>query len=164
VLADRVSVDFGTQHALDEISFAVPAGTIVGLIGPSGCGKTTLVRALTGILAPTEGTVRVFGDDPRTFSTRQRTRFGYMPQLPTLFPNLSVWANLNFVASLYGMPIVGRRTRLGRLLGWSISRASFQKLADAPVGCSDDCHAATLVHERAVVLGRAGSRGRSHSA
>ena len=149
VLADRVSVDFGSQRALDEISFAVPAGTIVGLIGPSGCGKTTLVRTLTGILAPTEGTVRVFGADPRTFSAQQRTRFGYMPQLPILFPNLSVWANLNFIASLYGMPIVGRRKRLGHLLELvDLDGHRSKKLADCSGGMQRRLSlAATLVHE-----------------
>ena len=116
VRADSLTVEFSGQKALDGVTFAIPAGLIVGLIGPSGCGKTTLVRTMTGIISPTSGTMEVFGQDPRTFTTRQRTRFGYMPQQPTLFPNLTVWANLNFVASLYGMPVTRRRRRLMRLL------------------------------------------------
>jgi ABC-2 type transport system ATP-binding protein len=89
---------------------------IVGLIGPSGCGKTTLVRTLIGIETPSDGEVRVFGEDPTRFSTSQRARFGYMPQLPVLFPNLSIWRNLNFVASMYGVPLTHRRKRLNHVL------------------------------------------------
>ena len=108
--------DFGDQRALDDINLSIAPGVVVGLIGPSGCGKTTLVRSLTGIIGPTEGEVRVFGSDPAKFGTRQRRRFGYMPQQPVLFPNLSVWNNLSFIASVYGMSIRHRRRHLRELL------------------------------------------------
>jgi ABC-2 type transport system ATP-binding protein len=149
VLADELTVEFGAQRAIDNVSFAIPPGLIVGLIGPSGCGKTTLIRALSGIIQPTSGTVRVFGEDPRTFDTRQRTRFGYMPQLPILFPNLSVWANLNFVASLYGLPAFGRRKRLMQLLDLvDLAQHRSKKLADCSGGMQRRLAlAATLVHE-----------------
>src|SRR5688500_4175679 len=96
-----VTKTYGAQKALDDIDLTIANGVIVGVIGPSGCGKTTLIRMLTGIEAPSEGEVRVFGTDPTRFNSRQRTRFGYMPQLPVLFPNLSVWGNLSFIASIY---------------------------------------------------------------
>jgi ABC-2 type transport system ATP-binding protein len=149
VRADGLSVDFSGQRALDGITFAIPAGLIVGLIGPSGCGKTTLVRTMTGIISPTSGTMEVFGQDPRTFTTRQRTRFGYMPQQPTLFANLTVWANLNFVASLYGMPVTRRRRRLMRLLDLvEMGPHRSKKLADCSGGMQRRLAlAATLVHE-----------------
>jgi ABC-2 type transport system ATP-binding protein len=108
--------DFGDQRALDHIDLSIAPGVVVGLIGPSGCGKTTLVRALTGIIAPTEGEVRVFGSDPARFGARERRRFGYMPQLPVLFPNLTVWNNLSFIASVYGMSVRHRRRHLKELL------------------------------------------------
>jgi ABC-2 type transport system ATP-binding protein len=149
VVADKLTVDFADQRGLDEISLSIPGGLIVGLIGPSGCGKTTLIRTLTGILQPTSGTVRVFGEDPTRFTTRQRTRFGYMPQLPILFPNLSVWANLNFVASLYGMPVVHRRRRLMKLLELvDMAPHRSKQLADCSGGMQRRLAlAATLVHE-----------------
>jgi ABC-2 type transport system ATP-binding protein len=149
VLADELTVEFGAQRALDNISFALPPGLIVGLIGPSGCGKTTLVRALSGIVQPTSGIVRVFGEDPRMFDIRHRTRFGYMPQLPILFPNLSVWANLNFVASLYGLPAFRRRKRLLQLLELvDLAQHRSKKLADCSGGMQRRLAlAATLVHE-----------------
>lgn len=110
-----VRVVYGDQRALDGVDLVVQPGSIVGVIGPSGCGKSTLVRAITGIERPTEGEVRVFGIDPAA-TARQRGRLGYMPQLPVLFPHLSVAANLSFVASLYGVPWRGRRARLAGLL------------------------------------------------
>jgi ABC-2 type transport system ATP-binding protein len=149
VEAEDLTVEFGSQTALDNISFAIPPGLIVGLIGPSGCGKTTLIRALTGILSPTSGSVRVFGSDPQDFDTRQRMRFGYMPQMPILFPNLSVRANLNFVASLYGMPTFGRRKRLRQLLELvNLDEHRSKKLADCSGGMQRRLAlAATLVHD-----------------
>ena len=110
---------FGEQRVLDEIDLVISNGVIIGLIGPSGCGKTTLIRILTGVARPTAGEVRVFGTDPVEFSARHRRRFGYMPQLPVLFPNLSVWGNLGFIASVYGIPRRHRRRRSHRC--WSSS-------------------------------------------
>src|SRR3954451_6000849 len=149
VRAELLTVDFSGQRALDGITFAIPAGLIVGLIGPSGCGKTTLVRTMTGIISPTSGSMDEFGQDPRTFTNRQRTRFGYKTQQPTLFPNLTVWANLNFVASLYGMPVVRRRRRLMRLLDLvEMGPHRSKKLADCSGGMQRRLAlAATLVHE-----------------
>jgi ABC-2 type transport system ATP-binding protein len=81
----------------------VPVGTILGVIGPSGAGKTTTVRMLTGALGPTEGTVRVLGEDPIRFRRKTRERIGYMPQLFTLYPDLTARENVDFVASLFGI-------------------------------------------------------------
>ena len=117
VVATRgLTREFGDLTAVRDVDLAIPAGVIVGLIGPSGCGKTTLVRLLTGILAPTAGDVEVFGTHPQAFTADDRRRFGYMPQLPVLYPNLSVVGNLQFVASMYGLPLRGRRARLSALL------------------------------------------------
>ena len=147
--ADELTVEFDSQKALDNVSFTIPPGLIVGLIGPSGCGKTTLIRALSGIIQPTGGSVRVFGLDPQSFNTRDRTRFGYMPQLPILFPNLSVRANLNFVASLYGMPMFRRRKQLLQLLELvDLAEHRSKKLADCSGGMQRRLAlAATLVHD-----------------
>jgi len=106
---------FGSEVALDHVDLVVPSGSIVGVIGPSGGGKTTLIRMLTGVMSPTAGRVEVLGSDPATAGASQRGRIGYMPQTSVLFPNLSVWSNLQFVASLYAMP-VRRRRRLRELL------------------------------------------------
>lgn len=110
---DDASVKFEDQLAVDHISLTVPSGTILGVIGPSGAGKTTTIRLLTGALEPTTGTVRVLGENPRSFSRRTRTRIGYMPQAVTLFPDLTCRENVDLAASLFGMFFRsrGRRTR-----------------------------------------------------
>ncbi len=103
VVIDRATKRFGDDLAVDRISLTVLKGTILGIIGPSGSGKTTTVRLLTGALAPTEGEVRVLGEDPRAFHRRTRERIGYMPQLFTLYPDLTARENVDFVASLFGI-------------------------------------------------------------
>jgi ABC-2 type transport system ATP-binding protein len=112
-----VCVDFGGTVVIDHIDLNVPAGRIVGIIGPSGCGKTTLVRLMTGLLAPTSGEVQLLGRDPRTYAA-SRTRIGYLPQHPALYPDLSIRSNLRFFESLQGLPLRHRREREQALLAW----------------------------------------------
>jgi ABC-2 type transport system ATP-binding protein len=103
VVVDSVTKRFGDEVAVDDITLTVPVGTILGVIGPSGAGKTTLVRMLTGALGPTDGSVRVLGEDPVRFRRTTRERIGYMPQLFTLYPDLTARENVDFVASLFGI-------------------------------------------------------------
>lgn len=137
------------QRALDGVDLTIPPGVIVGVIGPSGCGKTTLVRMMTGIARPTDGEVRVFGEDPTRFGTTERRRFGYMPQLPVLFPNLTVWGNLTFIASVYGMSTWRRRRHLEQLLDLvDLGPHRHKRLVECSGGMQRRLTlAATLVHE-----------------
>jgi ABC-2 type transport system ATP-binding protein len=140
---------YGDQVAIDGITLSVPPGVIIGLIGPSGCGKTTLVKLLTGIARPTSGEVRVFDRDPVAFGTADRRRFGYMPQLPVLFPNLTVWGNLGFMASVYGMSLRRRRRRLEELLDLvDLAQHRGKLLSECSGGMQRRLTlAATLVHD-----------------
>ena len=113
IVVDNVTKRFGDLVAVDDVALTVSEGTILGVIGPSGAGKTTVVRMLTGALAPTEGSVRVLGEDPRRFRRRTRQRIGYMPQLFSLYPDLSARENVDFIASLFGM-LFRRRHRRSR--------------------------------------------------
>jgi ABC-2 type transport system ATP-binding protein len=90
---------FGELLAVDGVDLAVAAGEVVGLIGANGSGKTTLIRMLLGLLAPTAGRVRLFGEPP---SRRTRARLGYMPQSLGLYQDLTVAENLAFSAAAYG--------------------------------------------------------------
>jgi ABC-2 type transport system ATP-binding protein len=147
--ATGVAKAFGDQVALDSVDLSVSEGSIVGLIGPSGCGKSTLVRVLTGIIRPTAGQVSVFGHDPSSTTAKQRARFGYMPQMPVLFPNLTLWANLNFMASVYGIRLRHRRRHLMQLLDLvDLTDHRHKRLSDASGGMQRRLAlAATLVHE-----------------
>jgi ABC-2 type transport system ATP-binding protein len=107
-----------------NLNLQVPSGVLFGLIGPSGSGKTTTVRLLTGLYKPDQGNITVLGETPTHFRGRTRERIGYMPQQFVLYPNLTVWENLNFVASIYGMGYLKRRKPLKRVL-------DFVELTDA---------------------------------
>ncbi len=112
ISAQHLTKKFGDEIVVNDISFDVPRASIFGFIGPSGSGKTTTVRLLTGVYTPTTGQVIVFDHSPDKFSQAERARLGYMPQLFVLYPNLTVWENLNFAASLYGMGLFrGKRLK-----------------------------------------------------
>ena len=112
----QASKSFGETAAVDQLTMAIAAGQIFGLIGPSGCGKTTTIRMLLGVLRPTSGSVEVMGEDPVRFSTGQRERIGYTPQGFFLYPTLTVYENVRFVASLFGMTWLDRRRRVKEVL------------------------------------------------
>jgi ABC-2 type transport system ATP-binding protein len=116
VAAQGITRAFTKDDGVFDLSFEVPTGTIFGMIGPSGSGKTTTVRLMTGLYSPDSGKLTVLGHEPSKFSARTRERIGYMPQQFVLYPNLTVWENLNFVASLYGMGYFSRRKHLERVL------------------------------------------------
>lgn len=113
---DGVGRRFGDVVAVDDVSFAVAEGTIVGLIGPSGSGKTTIIRMLTGALGPTTGRARVLREDPARFHAATRERIGYVPQNFVLYPDLTASENVSFVAALFGMTWGQRRRRVREVL------------------------------------------------
>ena len=116
IVMDRVTRVFGDHVAVSDLSLAVSPGTILGLVGPSGSGKTTTVRMLTGTLGRTSGEIRVLGEDPMRFSRRARGRIAYMPQLFSLYEDLTAQENVGFVAALYGIGPFTRRSLIRRAL------------------------------------------------
>ena len=102
---------FNDTVAVDAIDMVIPRGSIVGVIGPSGSGKTTTIRMITGSLGSSDGKVEVLGEDPSNFSRRTRERIGYMPQLFSLYPDLTVSENVDFAAALYGLVLFRRWRR-----------------------------------------------------
>ena len=106
---------FNGTPVVNDLDLDVPAGVIFGFIGPSGCGKTTSVRLLLGVYTPDSGEAEVLNHRPQKFGRKERAQIGYMPQQFVLYPELTVWENLNFAASLYGVPL-RRNERLQELL------------------------------------------------
>ena len=105
-----------TTIALDDVSFSIPVGRIVGLLGPDGAGKTTLMRLLCGLLRPTRGTATVLGFDSVQDAYRIQAEVGYMPQKFGLYENMTVEENLSLYAQLHGVSAEQRTARYPRLL------------------------------------------------
>jgi ABC-2 type transport system ATP-binding protein len=139
---------FGEEVAVDSLTMWVPRGSIFGFIGPSGCGKTTTVRMLTGVHKPTSGEVAVLGKRPVEFSKSDREKIGYLIQSFVLYPELTVWENMNFAASFYGVSLLGRKKRFDRLLEFVELTEDRGKRASALSGGMKRrlSLAATLVH------------------
>jgi len=146
--AQELTKTFGEEVAVNSLTMKVPRGTIFGFIGPSGCGKTTTVRLMTGILKPTSGQVAVLGKQPIHFSKSDQEKIGYLIQNFVLYPELTVWENLNFAASFYGVGLFGRHGRLNKLLEFVELKEDKGKLASALSGGMKRrlSLAATLVH------------------
>ena len=140
---------FNGTEAVSGLDMEIPAGTVTGVIGPSGSGKTTTIRMITGSLAPTAGEVQVLGEPPGALSRRTRERMGYMPQLFSLYPDLSVRENVDFAASLYGLFLWRRWRRTRAVLQlldlWSVRGRRAGKLSGGMKRRLE--LAAALVHE-----------------
>ncbi len=109
IIADELTKRFEEEAGVFDLDLRVERGRIVALIGPSGSGKTTTVRLMTGLLAPDSGSISVLGQDPTRFTPETRSRIGYMAQDSVFFPDLTLRENLNFAASLFGVPLRRKR-------------------------------------------------------
>jgi ABC-type multidrug transport system ATPase subunit len=123
--ASGASRRFGSLLAVDGVDLQVRAGEVVGLVGANGAGKTTLIRMLLGLLRPSAGEVRLFGEPP---SRRSRARLGYVPQGLGLYEDLTVAENLAFTAQAFGA-----RPR-GRLPDPELEAARGELVAGLPLG------------------------------
>jgi zinc/manganese transport system ATP-binding protein len=108
---DHATVKLGGRAVLENASFAIGPGEFIGVLGPNGAGKTTLMRAILGLLAPSAGSVRVFGRSPQ----RGDRAIGYLPQVRTVLPDLRV-RGLDFIGSSmhgerWGLPSLSRRDK-----------------------------------------------------
>ncbi|MCZ6506848.1 MAG: ABC transporter ATP-binding protein, partial [Acidobacteria bacterium] len=94
---------YGDLTAVDDVSFAIDDGEIVGLLGPNGAGKTTAIRMITGFLPPTSGTVIIDGKDLEEAPVATRRNIGYLPENVALYPEMRVSEYLAYRARLEGM-------------------------------------------------------------
>ena len=138
------------MRAVDQVSFEVEAGEIVGFLGPNGAGKSTTLRMITGFLSPSAGSVRIGGIDALAEPTKARKKFGYMPEGVPLYPELRVLEYLRYRAELKRVPgktlaaaeaaldRAGVRDAASRIIG-QLSKGYRQRvgLADALLGDPD---------------------------
>ena len=107
---------YGSVTAVDDISFRVESGEILGFLGPNGAGKTTTMRVLTGYMPPTEGRAVVAGFDVLDQPLEAKRRTGYLPETPPLYPDMRVRDYLTFVAKIKGVPRGDVKTRVTRAM------------------------------------------------
>jgi ABC-2 type transport system ATP-binding protein len=107
---------YGQHIAVDDISFSVREGEILGLLGPNGAGKTTTVRLLNGLFPPTSGRMRVLGMDPASQGDLIRRKSGVLTETPALYERLTAHQNLNFFGTLNNMESAELKARSDELL------------------------------------------------
>ena len=108
---------FGNLVAVSQLDLDVPRGAIYGFLGPNGSGKSTTIRMLCGLLMPSDGKAIVLDTEVPGDSRRLKPRIGYMTQKFSLFGDMTVVENLQFIAEIYSVPKKDRRTRIDELLG-----------------------------------------------
>ena len=107
---------YGPITAVDDVSFRVEKGEILGFLGPNGAGKTTTMRVLTGYMPPTEGKAIVAGYDVFDKPVEAKRRTGYLPETPPLYPDMTVRDYLMFVSKIKGVPRGERKSRVATVM------------------------------------------------
>jgi ABC-2 type transport system ATP-binding protein len=130
VSVERLGKRYGSRQAVDDVSFEVNEGEVVGLLGPNGSGKTTILRILTGYLRPSEGTVRIDGFDVVRDGHQARARVGYVPENAPLYDHMRVDEFLHFMGRLRGM----RGPALRRAVESARARLALDPVGDAVIG------------------------------
>jgi spermidine/putrescine transport system ATP-binding protein len=115
VTLEQVSADFGKFRAVDRVNVDIKAGEFFSFLGPSGCGKTTILRMISGFIDPTEGSIRIGGNDVRGQRPNQRPTALIFQNL-ALFPLMPVWENIAFGLEVRGVDKPKRRARADELL------------------------------------------------
>ncbi|MCD6223961.1 MAG: ABC transporter ATP-binding protein [Deltaproteobacteria bacterium] len=130
----NVTKMFKDFTAVDNVSFEIEPGSIFGMLGPNGAGKTTLIKIMCGLLPPTRGAAQIAGFDIATQSRLVRNRIGYMSQLFSLYPDLTVNQNLDLYADIYGLTKKEKQTRKGWALELSGLKGKEKYLTSDLVG------------------------------
>ncbi len=128
--ASRLHKSYGPVKAVNDVSFRVEPGEVVGFLGPNGAGKSTTLRMLAGFLGPTSGTVRVGGHDMALEPLRARACIGYMPETSPLYPEMRVREYLAFRAELKRTP----RSDRGEAVARALRDANVADVEDVVIG------------------------------
>ncbi len=120
---------FGSLVAVDNISFQVTQGEILGFLGPNGAGKSTTMKMITGFLTPTSGTVKVAGHDILQSPLSAKRRIGYLPEGAPTYPDMTSAQFLDFIAQIRGLQGLNKRKRLDEI----IQRVNLESVLDQPI-------------------------------
>ena len=151
--AEALSLRFGDFTAVDHVSFAIRRGEIFGFLGSNGCGKTTTMKVLTGLLAASEGSAKLFGKavDAKDLATRKRV--GFMSQSFSLYGELSVQQNLELHARLFDLPAAEGVARSQALMErFGLTEVAQQQSGELPLGVRQRLSLAVAVLHKPEVL------------
>jgi len=112
----HITKRYGRVTAVDDVSFRVERGEILGFLGPNGAGKTTTMRILTGYMPPSEGRAAIAGFDTFDQPIEAKRRTGYLPETPPLYPDMTVREYLDFVGRIKGVPPKQRKDRVAEVM------------------------------------------------
>lgn len=112
----QVSKLYENQRGVNQMDFSMSRGEIVGFLGPNGAGKTTTMRMITGYLNPTQGRILVDGLSMADHPRKARSKIGYLPETPPLYPELTVQSYLRFIADLRDIPVKEQKLRIGSVI------------------------------------------------
>lgn len=145
---DRVTVRYGSQPALRDVSRVFPAGA-VGLLGPNGAGKSTMLKALLGFIAPAEGRMRVFGLDVAAAPLDIRARIGYMPESDGHVPGMNAVSFVAYCGQLAGLPAANATQRAHEVLHYvGLGEARYRNVETYSTGMRQRIKLAqALVHD-----------------
>jgi ABC-2 type transport system ATP-binding protein len=107
---------YGPHVAVDQASFKIEKGEIVGFLGPNGAGKSTTMNILTGYLSSTEGTVKIDGLDILEYPTEIKRKIGYLPENPPLYMDMTVREYLSFAAEIKGIPSKAKKEKVNHVM------------------------------------------------
>lgn len=113
---NEVSKLYENERGVRNIDFSMTGGEIVGFLGPNGAGKTTTMRMITGYLNPTKGSIKIDGLSMADHPRKARSKIGYLPETPPLYPEMSVLSYLKFVADLRDVPVREQKLRIGEVI------------------------------------------------
>ena len=154
IVVQNMSKHYGKFKAVDDITFEVKQGAVFGLLGPNGAGKTTLIKILCGLVAPTGGAAFVAGHNVDTERKLAKAKIGYMSQLFSLYPDLTVAQNLDFYATIYDLPRKERKSKIA----WVIELAGLAGMEkhltrDLPTGWKQKVAlGAAIMHQPTVLF------------
>lgn len=154
IKTDRLTRDFKSARAVNELTLSIASGELFGLVGPDGAGKTTTLRLLAGLLDITEGEAIILGFDLKEKAEDIKPHVGYMAQQFSLYGELSVMENLQFFAELFDVTRQDQRERTERLLSFAgLTEFKDRRAANLSGGMQKKLAlACTLIHEPEILL------------
>jgi ABC-2 type transport system ATP-binding protein len=154
LIVQNLSKHYGPQKAVDDISFTVEKGGIVGFLGPNGAGKSTTMKIATAYLAPSSGTVEVNGIDVQTNPLEAKKIIGYLPEQNPMYLDLYVHEYLEFVAGIYGIDRKRRKSRIAEMIELcGLTREQNKKIESLSKGYRQRVGLAqALIHDPSVLI------------